>query len=325
MKAVRCTVVGSLGDLVVEEMVAPSMRPACVRVAVEAAGLNYVDALFVQGRYQLKPAPPFTPGSELAGTVIEVADDVESISVGERVIASVGLGGFAEQVVLPAEQVTRIPSGLSSTAAATLTQSFCTALFALEHRARVVRGETVLVIGGGGGVGHAAIQVAVALGADVIATASTPQKVAHAQAAGASTVIDPDPEHLKDAIRASAPKGVDIVVDPVGDVATEPALRALREGGRLLIIGFAGGQIPTLATNLILLRNRSVVGVDWGAWGMAHPREQASLLAEILAMVAEGQLRPPEPTLYTLDEASIALEDLLGRRVTGKAALVMSR
>ena len=180
-----------------------------------------------------------------------------------------------------------------------------------------------MVLGGGGGVGHAAIQVAVALGAQVIATASTPKKAAHARAAGATSVIDPDPELLKEAIRTIAPGGIDVVVDPVGDRATEPALRTLREGGRLLVIGFAGGEIPSVPTNLILLRNRSVVGVDWGAWGMAHPDQQEALLSEILSMVADGQITPPEPTHYSLDEASQALEDLVGRRVTGKAALVM--
>ena len=314
---------GSIEDLVLEELPPPSIRPGSVRVALEAAGLNYVDALFVEGRYQIKPTPPFVPGSELAGTVVEVADDVESIVVGDRIVASTGLGAFAEQVVLPAAAATLIPAAVSSAAAATLTQSFCTALYALDRRTRLSPGESVLVLGGGGGVGHAAIQVAVSLGADVIATASTPEKAAHARSAGASVVLDPDPSSLRERLRQAAPAGIDVVVDPVGDAATEPSLRSLREGGRLLVIGFAGGEIPAIATNLVLLRNRSLIGVDWGAWGMGHPAEQAALLEEVLTMVDEGRLTPPEPTTYRLDQAALALGDLLGRRVTGKAALVM--
>ena len=314
---------GSIEDLVLEELPPPSIRPGSVRVALEAAGLNYVDALFVEGRYQIKPTPPFVPGSELAGTVVEVADDVESIVVGDRIVASTGLGAFAEQVVLPAAAATLIPASVSSAAAATLTQSFCTALYALDRRTRLSPGETVLVLGGGGGVGHAAIQVAVSLGADVIATASTSEKAAHARSAGASVVLDPDPSSLRERLRQAAPAGIDVVVDPVGDAATEPSLRSLREGGRLLVIGFAGGEIPAIATNLVLLRNRSLIGVDWGAWGMGHPAEQAALLEEVLTMVDEGRLTPPEPTTYRLDQAALALGDLLGRRVTGKAALVM--
>ena len=314
---------GSIEDLVLEEVPPPSIRPGSVRVAVEAAGLNYVDALFVEGRYQIKPTPPFVPGSELAGTVVEVADDVESIVVGDRIVASTGLGAFAEQVVLPAAAATLIPASVSSAAAATLTQSFCTALYALDRRTRLSPGETVLVLGGGGGVGHAAIQVAVSLGADVIATATTSEKAAHARSAGASVVLDPDPSSLRERLRQAAPAGIDVVVDPVGDAATEPSLRSLREGGRLLVIGFAGGEIPAIATNLVLLRNRSLIGVDWGAWGMGHPAEQAALLEEVLTMVDEGRLTPPEPTTYRLDQAALALGDLLGRRVTGKAALVM--
>ena len=314
---------GSIEDLVLEELPPPSIRPGSVRVALEAAGLNYVDALFVEGRYQIKPTPPFVPGSELAGTIVEVADDVESIVVGDRIVASTGLGAFAEQVVLPAAAATLIPAAVSSAAAATLTQSFCTALYALDRRTRLSPGESVLVLGGGGGVGHAAIQVAVSLGADVIATASTPEKAAHARSAGASVVLDPDPSSLRERLRQAAPAGIDVVVDPVGDAATEPSLRSLREGGRLLVIGFAGGEIPAIATNLVLLRNRSLIGVDWGAWGMGHPAEQAALLEEVLTMVDEGRLTPPEPTTYRLDQAALALGDLLGRRVTGKAALVM--
>ena len=321
MLAIRCTTVGRLEDLELEQVAAPPLYPGCVRIAVEACGLNYVDALFVEGSYQIKPEPPFTPGSEVAGTIIEVASDVESHKLGDRVLASPGLGGFAEQVVIAARAVATIPDSMSAGAAATLTQSFSTALFALRDRARLQPGERVLVLGGGGGVGHAAIQVARALGAEVVATASTKEKAAHATAAGAGLILNADPAMLRQEIKSQIPEGFDIVVDPIGDAWSEPALRSLREFGRLLVIGFAGGEIPRIASNLVLLRNRAVIGVDWGSWSIQNPVSQVELLAEVLALAEAGTIAPPEPVLYPLADATTALIDLRSRRVVGKAAL----
>jgi len=313
--------VGPVEGLQVVDVEPPMLRPRSVRVQVACAGLNYVDALFVEGRYQIKPPTPFVPGSEIAGIVTEVADDVESVSVGDRVLASCGLGGFAEEVVVPVGSVAHVPPTMSLTAASTMTQSYCTALFALRDRAALRSGEQVLVLGAGGGVGFAAIQVARALGASVIACASSEEKRAHAASAGAVTVFEANPSTLKDLVREASNGGVDVVVDPVGDVLADPALRILREKGRYLVIGFAGGAIPSLPANQILLRNRSVVGVDWGAWAMTHGVEQNELLGEVLAMAEEGVLSPPEPRTYGFDEAPRALWDLMNRAVTGKAAL----
>lgn len=323
MRAIRCTTVGRLEDLELQEVEPPPLFPGCVRIAVEASGLNYVDALFVEGGYQIRPEPPFTPGTEIAGRVIEVAGDVEAPAVGDRVLASPGLGGFAEQVVVPAAAAARIPGSMTAAAAATLTQSFSTALFALRDRARLRPDERVLVLGGGGGVGHASIQVARALGASVVATASTGHKADHARAAGAEVVLPADPATLREALKAAVPEGLDVVVDPVGDAWSEPSLRSLREGGRLLVVGFAGGEIPRIAANLVLLRNRSLLGVDWGAWSLRNPGAQGDLLAEVLAMAEAGAIAPPEPTTYPLEEAARALADLRGRRVVGKAALIL--
>jgi NADPH:quinone reductase len=335
MRAVRCNELGPPSGLVVGEIDPPTAGPGQVVIAVEAAGVNYVDALFVQGRYQIKPPLPFTPGSEVAGTVTAVGEGVTGVEVGARVLAMCGLGGFAEQVAVPAASVSVLPAALDSHAAATFTQSYCTALFALRDRAAVRPGEVVLVLGAGGGVGLATIDVATALGAVAVGAASTGAKRAAATAAGARAVIDTTAEDLKDRARALAVEvggevaadggrraGVDVVVDPIGGDLAEPALRALGEGGRYVVIGFAAGPIPSLPLNQVLLRNRTVVGVDWGAWALRHGAEQQALLTALLALVGEGRLQPALPATYPLDRVGDALDDLLNRRVVGKIALV---
>ncbi len=321
MRAVVCHNPGELSDLVVEEVTNPQVRAGQVEIAVEAAGVNYVDALFVQGRYQLKPNPPFTPGSEVAGVVVQLGEGVTAVRLGDRVLVSCGLGGFAERVVAPATSCMVLPDSLTSPAAACFTQSYSTALYTYLHRVHLQRGERVLVLGGGGGVGLAAIRVGVALGATVYAAASTEQKRAAALTAGASEVIDGDPEHLKQTLRSAIDGGVDVVIDPVGGAACEASLRNLRDGGRLAVIGFASGSIPNLPANQVLLRNRSVVGVDWGIWAMTHADEQRRLLDELLALVDGGVLHPTEPSMYQLVDAAQALSDLLSRKVIGKIAL----
>jgi NADPH:quinone reductase len=307
----------------VEERPDPEPGPGEVAVAVEAAGVNYVDGLFVAGRYQMKPSLPFVPGSEVAGHVVAVGPDVRSVAIGDRVLASVGLGGFASRVVVKAESAVALPEGMDAARAATFTQSYSTSLFALRDRARAAPGERVLVLGAGGGVGLAAIGVARALGCRVLGVASSAAKREAALAAGAEAALDPAAEPLKEAARAWAGgDGVNLVVDPVGGPSAEPSLRALGDSGRYLVIGFASGDIPTVPLNQILLRNRSVIGIDWGIWAMTHPTEQRALLGDLLDMVAAGTLDPVHPTEYPLEDVASALEDLLGRRAVGKIALV---
>jgi NADPH:quinone reductase len=330
MRRVVCVELGPPEALVVEDVDPPSPGPGQVLVDVEAAGVNYVDALFVSGEYQIKPPLPFVPGSEVAGTVAGVGDGVEGVAVGDRVMAMPGLGGYAEQVVLGARQVVPVPGDLDAPRAATFIQSYATALFALTRRTTVTVDDVVLVLGAGGGVGLASIDVATALGARVIGAASTDVKRAAATDMGAEAVIDTTAEDLKSRARELAGgdevrgAGVDVVVDPIGGEAAEPALRALRWGGRYVVIGFAAGAIPSLPLNQVLLNNRTVVGVDWGAWSMRDPKAQAALLDELGTLVAEGRLHPVAPATYPLGRAADALRDLLGRRVTGKVALVTS-
>jgi len=297
--------------------------PGQVVIVVEAAGVNFVDGLFIAGQYQIKPALPFTPGSEVAGRIAAVGDGVEGVAVGQRVMASVGLGGYASHVAVGLGGVVPLPDNFDAPRAATFIQSYSTMLFALRNRAAVQPGERVLVLGAGGGIGLAAIAVARALGGRVMGAASSAEKRDAALAAGAEAVIDPAAESIKDKGREWAGgTGVDVVVDPIGGPAAEPSLRALGDRGRYLVIGFASGAIPSLTLNQILLRNRTVLGIDWGMWSMQHPAEQQALLVDLVAMVASGTIDPVHPTTYPLDDVGRALDALLARRTVGKVALI---
>jgi NADPH2:quinone reductase len=322
VRAVVCDREGEPEDLRVEERQPAALRPGSIRVAVRACGLNYVDALFVQGRYQIKPAVPFVPGSELAGDVVEVAPDVVSWAPGDRVFASIGIGAFCDEVVIDATQAVAVPDGLDAARAATVGQSYCTGVFALEHRARLQEGQWLLVLGAGGGVGLAAVDIGRAIGARVIAAASTRDKLDAAVLSGAEATIDYSTEPLKERAREISGGGVDVVYDPIGGDLSNDALRTLRNDGQLVVIGFASGSIPRLEANQVLLRNRRVTGVDWGAWALGDPAAGRALLDQVLARIADGTYRPVEPSTYPLTEAAHAMRDLLERRVTGKAVLV---
>jgi NADPH2:quinone reductase len=323
MRVVLCSAFGPLRDLAVDERPSPPLEPDEVRIAVTAAGVNFVDGLFVQGLYQIKPPLPFVPGSEVAGRVAEVGSDVTGLAVGDRVFANVWLGGYASEVIVDARRASRTPAQLSDGQAATFTQSYMTAWFALRFRARAQPGQSLLVLGAGGGVGLGAVDVGSALGLHVIAAASTADKRELARSRGAESVIDSSAEDVKARARELAGgDGVDLVYDPVGGVQGEQALRALREDGQFLVIGFASGSIPQLPANQVLLRNRRVTGVDWGAWAARHQDENAQMLADIVAAIERGELEPVEPVVYPLAEAASAMQDQLDRRVTGKAVLV---
>ena len=326
MRAVVCTAFDEPERLVIEDRDTLPCGPGRLRVRVWASGLNFVDALFVQGQYQIKPAVPFIPGSELAGEVTEVGEGVDGWTVGDRVMASVGLGGYVDETVLRPEQLVRIPDTLSFGQAATMGQSYATAWFTLTRRTTVGDGDWVVTFGAAGGVGLAVLDVARALGAKAVAVASTPEKLQLCIERGAHAVIDssaPVDEvgDVKSRIRELTEGGADVVVDTVGGPLTEQGLRSLREDGRLMVVGFASGTIPSLPANQVLLRNRRVIGVDWGAWAMTHPDENAELLNEVMARMAEGTLDPVEPIVYPMAEVGTALRDLLERRVVGKACI----
>ncbi len=322
MRAVVCSEFAPIDQLHLAERPDPQPGPGKVVVAVRAAGVNFVDGLFVQGKYQIKPPLPFTPGGEVAGDVVAVGDGVDTVAIGDRVLAMPWLGGFASHVELGAGGVVPIPGALTYGQAAALVQSYGTMLFSFTRRTQLRAGEWVLVLGAGGGIGLAAIDVARHLGARVIAAASTPDKLAAATAAGAEATIAYETEDLKARAREISGGGVDVVVDPVGGRFADAALRSLGWMGRYLVIGFAGGGIPTLPANQVLLNNRTVVGVDWGAWTMRDPAGNQALLARLMELAGSGALSPVEPTEYPLEDVVRALTDLQERRVAGKVVLV---
>jgi len=320
MRQVVCRTFGPVEQVGVEDAPEPRPRPGEVVVAVRAAGVNFVDALLVQGSYQIKPPLPFTPGGEIAGEIAELGADVTSVARGDRVVVSCGLGGFVERLAVPAEVVRRLPANLSFEQGAALVQSYATALFALTRRARVRSDDWVLVLGAGGGVGLASVDVARHLGARVVAGASSADKLAAAAALGAHAGVNYATEDLKSRVREIT-GGVQVVVDPVGGSYADAALRTLRAFGQYLIVGFAAGTIPSLRANLVLLTNRSAIGVDWGAWSVQHADENRALVDEVLALAGSGALHPSAPQVYPLERAADALAALQSRRLTGKVVL----
>jgi NADPH:quinone reductase len=338
-RAVECAAFGPVDQLRIVERESPVLGPGSVRLAVSRCGVNFVDGLFVEGRYQIKPSLPFVPGMEVVGRVIEVANDVEpgdGVTLGDRVFANVGLGGYASEAVAPASSVVPVAAMLTDGQAATFVQSYMTGWFALRERAGIVPGEcagqSILVLGAGSGVGLAAVDIASSMGLVVIAAASTASKRTLASEMGAFATIDTsdlDASGVKDAAKRLAASrsgardigGVDYLYDPIGGELGETCLRALGENGQYLVIGFVAG-IPRLAANQVLLRNRRVTGVDWGAWAARHPDANRALLNEVVGAIDRGDLHPVEPTTYPLQDASRALRDLASRKVAGKVALM---
>ena len=322
MRAVVCTSFAPLDQLVIEERPSVPLAAGQVRVRVTAAGVNFVDALLVQGLYQIKPPLPFVPGGETVGIVTELGEGVTSHSLGDRVLITSGFGGFATEMISAASRAVIVPPSLTDGQAATFMQSYMTAYFALVHRAKMQPGQWLLVLGAGGGVGLAAVDVGRALGLKVIAAASSAAKREMAQSRGAVAVIDSSSEDVKARAKEISGDGVDAVYDPIGGKLGEECLRSLREDGQFIVIGFASGDIPKLPANQVLLRNRRVTGVDWGAWVGRNPAENQALVMQVLAKIAAGELNPVEPVSYPFEQAAQALADQQQRNVVGKAVLI---
>jgi NADPH2:quinone reductase len=275
----------------------------------------------IEGRYQIKPPVPYCPGSEITGRITETGPGVDPKMVGMRVFTPVGSGGFSDEVVTNARTVLPIPETLTDGQGATFMQSYLTAWFAFTRRTSGHAGRTMLVLGAGGGIGLAAVDVGVALGMKVIAAASSEEKRELAVKAGAFATIDVLTEDVKARVREIAGGGVDIVYDPVGGDLAEPCLRALNPFGQYMVVGFVAG-IPRLPANFVLLLNRTVVGVDWGAWVGKNPAENVQMIMEVMEHIGKGQLHPVEPVTYPMSRAVDALRDMQNRRVAGKVALV---
>ncbi|MEZ5215707.1 MAG: NADPH:quinone oxidoreductase family protein [Ilumatobacteraceae bacterium] len=322
MRAVICHEYGPVDRLVVEESPTPEPGPGQVRVAVKAAGASFVDGLQVAGKYQFPQQPPYTPGGECAGVVDAIGEGVDGWTVGDRVFATTGNGAMADTVLASPQQLIRLPESIDFAIGATFLQVYGTAWFALKHRTVVRPGEVMLVSGAGGGVGLAAIDVARSLGAEVIAVASSEEKRALAMQAGAFAAIDPTSEDVKVRARELTDgKGIDLVYDVTGGEVSEAALRALKFDGRFLVIGFTAG-ISRIPLNLVLLNNRTVVGVEWGGWVGRNREANRAMIDEIVAAIGSGSLHPVQPTERPLEDAGQVLSDLLERRAVGKIVLV---
>jgi len=322
MKAIQCVEWGGPEKLQLAECPLPVPATGEVRIRVDAAGVNFPDALIIQKKYQVQPPLPFVPGTEVSGTIDAVGEGVSRLKAGDRVVAFVGIGGFAQFVCASQAQVAPLPAGIDMAVAAAFTLTYATAQHALIERGQLRSGETLLVLGAGGGVGLAAVELGKLAGALVIAAASSPDKLDAARRGGADELIDYSQADLREAVKAmTGGRGVDVVYDPVGGQYTSAALRTLAWRGRLLVIGFAAGDIPQIPANALLLKEVSAVGVYWGEFAKRDPAGNRRLLTQLFGWLAEGRLRPLVSKEYPLAEAPLALHDLLQRRAIGKLVI----
>ena len=322
MKAVVCKAWGLPDSLVVEELADPVPGPGQVALEGRAAGVNFPDVLIIQGKYQFKPELPFTPGSELSGVVRALGEGVSGFQVGDKVIAFTPTGAFAQHIVVPAQALMPMPPGMDFDTAAAITLTYGTSHHAVVDRAALKEGETMLVLGAAGGVGLAAIEIGKALGARVIAAASSDEKLAVCRAHGADATINYTTEDLRDAIKAATGgKGPDVIYDPVGGIYAEPAFRSIGWRGRYLVVGFANGEIPKLPLNLTLLKGASLMGVFWGEFAKREPKANMGAMRQLMGWMAEGKIRPHISGRYTLEQTAQALNDMAARKVTGKVVI----
>ena len=322
MKAVVCRQFGPPESLTIEDLPSPRAGAGQAVVSVRAASLNFPDVLVIQNKYQMKPPLPFSPGSELAGVVKEVGAGVTSVAPGDRVMAALGVGAFAEEVAIDAAKLHRIPGPMSFEEASALLFTYGTCEHALVDRGSLQPGETLLVLGASGGIGTAAIDVGVALGARVIACASSEEKLAICRQHGAAETIDYGHEDLRDRIKMlTGGQGVDVVCDAVGGAYSEPALRSMAWRGRFLVVGFASGEIPKIPLNLVLLKGCAVVGVFWGDFMRREPALFTESVRNVCQWYVEGKVKPHISEVLPLERVAEALQKMASRQVTGKIVL----
>ena len=323
MKALICNEFGSTKNLTLEEVKSPEPGAGQVLIDVHAAGINFPDVLTVQGKYQFKPSLPFTPGIEVSGVIKKVGKDVKMRKVGDEVISTLQTGAFASEVVT-SENSTFLKGNMSFEQAAGFALTYGTSYYALKQRARLVAGETVLVLGAAGGVGVATIQLAKAMGANVIAAASNDTKLDFAEEAGADLRINYTNENLKERVKElTNGQGADVIYDPVGGDFSEQAFRAIAWNGRFLVIGFASGPIAKMPLNLALLKGASLVGVFWGSWSAREPNESQNNFSELIIMVDDKKFIPLVTEIFKLEDHASAFACIEERRAKGKVILSM--
>ncbi len=322
MKAILCTRFGTPGDLELADLPDPRPGPGEAVVRIKAAALNFFDTLIIAGKYQHRPPFPFSPAAEFAGIVEVVGAGVTEVSAGDRVMGGIGWGAAREAVVVPADQLVKIPDVLDFERAAGLTVTYATTLYALRGRGALKPGETLAVLGASGGTGLACIEVGKIMGARVIACASSDEKLAFARDHGADDTVNYANEDLRSALkRLGGERGIDVVYDPVGGQYAEPAVRSLGWEGRYLVVGFAAGEIPKLPLNLVLLKSCDIRGVLWGSWVRREPKAQQALMADIVTWCAGGKLSAHVHAIYPLAEIAAALKAIADRKVMGKIVL----
>ncbi|WP_440467945.1 NADPH:quinone oxidoreductase family protein [Pseudomonas sp. YH-1] len=324
MKAVLCKAFGPAETLVLEEVASPEPKKNEVLLQVHAAGVNFPDTLIIEGKYQFKPPFPFSPGGEAAGVVGAVGEKVSHVKPGDRVMALTGWGSFAEEVAVPGYSVMPIPDGMDFASAAAFGMTYGTSMHALKQRANLQPGETLLVLGASGGVGLAAVEIGKAMGAKVIAAASSEAKLEVAKAAGADVLINYSEGSLKDKLKEiTGGQGVDVIYDPVGGDLFEEAFRSIAWNGRMLVVGFASGTIPSLPANLTLLKGASLVGVFWGSFAQRQPQDNAANFQQLFAWFAEGKIKPLVSQTYPLEQAADAINHLGQRKAVGKVVVTV--
>ncbi|HCZ37785.1 MAG TPA: NADPH:quinone oxidoreductase [Cytophagales bacterium] len=321
MKALVCRAYGLPHTLQLAEINQPHIEADEVLVKVAYCGVNFPDTLLIQNKYQFKPTLPFSPGGEVAGTVVATGVDVAHIKVGERVVGLCGWGGFAEYVAVKSTRVFVLPSEMNLHSAAATFYNYATSYYALKDRANLKPGEKLLVLGAGSGVGLAAVELGKQLGATVIATASADDKLTYCKNKGADFIINYATHDLKESVKEIAQDGVDVIFDPIGGTLAETALRTINWGGRYLVVGFASGSIPNFAANVPLLKGASIVGVFWSGFAAKEPTRNAANMQQLIQWHSEGKISQQIYKTYSLQEAPQALQDMIDRKVIGKAVV----
>lgn len=330
MKALQCVELGMPDKLQINEVPDPDLQPGHVIIDNKAGSVNFPDVLMIQGLYQFQPELPFTPGGESSGTISAVGDDVKDLKIGDRVFAMTGIGAFAEKIIVPSTAVVKIPDSMSFETAAALPMTYGTSIYALKQRAELIEGETLLVLGAAGGVGLASVELGKAMGAKVIAAASTQDKIDLCKNHGADEAfIYPSGKLDKNQQKELSSKikeltggvGANVIYDPIGDSYSEPCIRATAWDGRYLVIGFAAGEIPRVPTNLALLKGMKIVGVFWGAWVGMFPEENRKNFEELFKLHSEGKINPEISDSFSFYDGALAIAHLKDRKAKGKVII----